>query len=492
MYSNILYNEENDNLYILLYEIGEGAYSKVWYAYEICNFNRDVIKKKINSNNIIINARALKIHNDDSYNQGILETKINELLIYNKKKSNLINYPLSYFIFNEEIVIVVYELALGSLYDILKKFDKNLDPEFILKIIPDMIESIKFIHNCGYIHTDIKPENFLLMGLSYNQQELLNYIKKNKLLDNLKKLSSKKKYDEILIDIKKNIYIFLNDVSKKFKLTNNILQEDNSSNSHDTNSDTNSDNFSDNYSENSYESNSESQSNITYCSSYDSDFDEYNLKLDIFHINEILTFLNNKNNELDNNELDINELDNKNNKKTEGKYNNELNTINKFMINPLIKLTDFGLIQKNNSCDQTVQTRYYRSPEIILGLGYDYKSDIWSLGCTIYELLTGKILVDIDKDPKIDEYDKDLINIKIIIEKICDKDSYNKLFNMIQKSNRSDYLINKKFNTIKYYKKFNNNNYIINDLKKLDPIHLETFQRYFNTMMKIDIETRSF
>ncbi|KAI8953792.1 kinase-like domain-containing protein [Xylaria longipes] len=37
-------------------------------------------------------------------------------------------------------------------------------------------------------------------------------------------------------------------------------------------------------------------------------------------------------------------------------------------------------------------SRFYRAPEIILGMPYDYAIDIWSIGCTLYELYTGKIL----------------------------------------------------------------------------------------------------
>ncbi|EIW72735.1 hypothetical protein TREMEDRAFT_25323 [Tremella mesenterica DSM 1558] len=37
-------------------------------------------------------------------------------------------------------------------------------------------------------------------------------------------------------------------------------------------------------------------------------------------------------------------------------------------------------------------SRFYRAPEIILGLSYDTAIDMWSVGCTLYELYTGKIL----------------------------------------------------------------------------------------------------
>lgn len=36
-----------------------------------------------------------------------------------------------------------------------------------------------------------------------------------------------------------------------------------------------------------------------------------------------------------------------------------------------------------------IQSRFYRSPEIILGLDYTKAIDMWSLGCIIAELYTG-------------------------------------------------------------------------------------------------------
>lgn len=37
-------------------------------------------------------------------------------------------------------------------------------------------------------------------------------------------------------------------------------------------------------------------------------------------------------------------------------------------------------------------SRFYRAPEIVLGMPYDCAIDMWSAGCTLYELYTGKIL----------------------------------------------------------------------------------------------------
>ena len=62
-----------------------------------------------------------------------------------------------------------------------------------------------------------------------------------------------------------------------------------------------------------------------------------------------------------------------------------------------IKVIDFG-----SSCfihdhlSSYVQSRSYRAPEVILGCRYDYKIDIWSLGCILAELFTGYVLFQND------------------------------------------------------------------------------------------------
>eukprot|EP00096_Caligus_rogercresseyi_P002491 TRINITY_DN14647_c0_g1_i1.p1 TRINITY_DN14647_c0_g1~~TRINITY_DN14647_c0_g1_i1.p1 ORF type:complete len:546 (+),score=167.90 TRINITY_DN14647_c0_g1_i1:40-1677(+) len=59
-----------------------------------------------------------------------------------------------------------------------------------------------------------------------------------------------------------------------------------------------------------------------------------------------------------------------------------------------LKLCDFGSASHVADGEITpyLVSRFYRAPEIILGLKYDFNVDLWSVGATIYELYTGKIL----------------------------------------------------------------------------------------------------
>ena len=41
---------------------------------------------------------------------------------------------------------------------------------------------------------------------------------------------------------------------------------------------------------------------------------------------------------------------------------------------------------------QYIQSRFYRSPEVLLGLPYDLAIDMWSLGCILVEMHTGEPL----------------------------------------------------------------------------------------------------
>lgn len=60
-----------------------------------------------------------------------------------------------------------------------------------------------------------------------------------------------------------------------------------------------------------------------------------------------------------------------------------------------VKICDLG-----NGCwthyhfTQRIQTRQYRSPEVLMGIDYDSTADIWSLACMVFELVTGDFLFE--------------------------------------------------------------------------------------------------
>jgi serine/threonine protein kinase len=61
--------------------------------------------------------------------------------------------------------------------------------------------------------------------------------------------------------------------------------------------------------------------------------------------------------------------------------------------NVVAKIADFGMSKYHTyqeSCTPGVVSPCFRAPEIIAEMKYDYKSDIWSLGCVFFEIISGK------------------------------------------------------------------------------------------------------
>ncbi|XP_061824736.2 serine/threonine-protein kinase Nek9 isoform X1 [Nerophis lumbriciformis] len=82
-----------------------------------------------------------------------------------------------------------------------------------------------------------------------------------------------------------------------------------------------------------------------------------------------------------------------------GVLHRDIKTLNIFLTKTdLIKLGDYGLAKKLCSefsmAETCVGTPYYMSPELCQGAKYNFKSDIWAMGCVIYEVLTLKRTFD--------------------------------------------------------------------------------------------------
>lgn len=83
-----------------------------------------------------------------------------------------------------------------------------------------------------------------------------------------------------------------------------------------------------------------------------------------------------------------------------------------------VKICDMG-----NACwyhhhfSTEIQTRQYRSPEVILGINYGASADIWSFACMIFELLTGDFLFEPRKGDTYSKNDDHLAQIMELLGK---------------------------------------------------------------------------
>ena len=117
----------------------------------------------------------------------------------------------------------------------------------------------------------------------------------------------------------------------------------------------------------------------------------------------------------------------------------DLKTLNIFLKKDLdIKIGDLGVakvLSKNSFAKTVIGTPYYLSPEICQEIPYNDKSDVWALGCILYELCTfkhpfdaksqGALILKIlnnKPEPINDSYSIDLNNlIFMLLDKNCDK-----------------------------------------------------------------------
>jgi len=101
-----------------------------------------------------------------------------------------------------------------------------------------------------------------------------------------------------------------------------------------------------------------------------------------------------------------------------------------------MKLGDFGIarvLECTAACAQTqIGTPYYLSPEICTGKPYAWGSDIWSMGCILYEMCAlkvpfeapdlGKLIKQITKGPNPDLPEEYSANVRDILGELLDRD----------------------------------------------------------------------
>jgi serine/threonine-protein kinase SRPK3 len=307
--------------YVIIYMLGKGSFSVVWLVYNL--------KSK--------DFYALKMHEYDE--NEVANNEIELLKILKNNNSNL-NTMIEHFIYNNgenTSICIVLPLMAGSMYDIMKfkKYTKGFPLNIVKKIMYQTLVAMKKLTNeLNIIHTDIKPDNILLMGTNNKICEIIKQFNKNKF--DLKIAMCKKNK----LDIEECIQNYvLNLECVKSYLDNNSTDTDTCNDNDDNNNDNNKSQIDDKY-------------------------------MDIANIK--------------------------------------------------IKLSDFGSHLKKENIHYNIQTLYYRAPEVILKYDINEKCDMWSLGCTLYELLTNKILFNPDKTDKLSRERNHLRDMYSILGKIPD------------------------------------------------------------------------
>lgn len=99
-------------------------------------------------------------------------------------------------------------------------------------------------------------------------------------------------------------------------------------------------------------------------------------------------------------------------------------TQRKVLLDTEIRLIDFGSATfQDEYHSSVVSTRHYRAPEIILGLGWSFPCDIWSIGCILVEFFTGDALFQTH----------DNLEHLAMMENVCDCRIENHLIQQVQK-----------------------------------------------------------
>lgn len=382
--------------YLLLIKIGYGNNAGVWMTYQLST------KAYL----------AIKIQDYECYDDGCREVKIikkiNEWSKNNKSAKNQSKGAfdtncikmLDFFEYqappNYKFVCSVYELYAGSIHMLIAsgKYKYGLPIPVVKNICKQLLRAVSFLHlKAEIIHTDIKPENILFKGTPKSHTKVID-IFTNSLFPakyetlKLKYASNQTKFVQERDHLAMESVSELQFIKETFE---NHVDETDSNNDSDGSIIEGEDDFNeDEDDENESESSSESESRGSGSTS------EEPINTRKQSVPDYISFMQNRKTESIDHLYDF-----------ETVLNNRENSTDKasviddtYVNNCKIVLTDFGnsYFYKRRT-EHEIQDRIYRSPEVILDFKYSYAADMWSVGCVVFELLTGFPLFNVLTEP---------------------------------------------------------------------------------------------
>lgn len=382
-----------DGRYVLVRKLGWGHFSTVWLARDTED-DRHVAMKII---------RSAKNYRDTAIDEIKLLSKINHTDPDHPGHAHLVKL-LDYFDQkgpNGVHICMVFEVLGENMLSLIRRYKhKGIPVRFVKQIAKQILLALDFLHReCGIIHTDIKPENVMLE--IEDVEKLVQYVEESEREKRLlRELST-----QILSNSASDKNTLIPHRSRKSRRPSVItgsqplpspLRSRSGSMFGGGNYPT-------------------SATSLTALQQQRSPAAQRSPQY-LPHSNSIMSGLSSgtSSGAPSLSYQDLQSLMNKRNQSDKDIFGGEPPKEDDLRDDDMIKvkIADLG-----NACwvwkhfTNDIQTRQYRAPEVILGAKWGCSSDIWSVGCLIFELLTGDYLFDPTEGPNFTKNDDHLAQI---------------------------------------------------------------------------------
>ncbi|CUM64389.1 uncharacterized protein PRCAT00001991001 [Priceomyces carsonii] len=406
--------------YVLVRKLGWGHFSTVWLAKDCdkhCHVAMKIVRSAKHYTETAIDEIKLldKVTTTDPHHPGH-EHVIQLLDTFTHKGPNGIH------------VVMVFEVLGENLLGLIRRYKhRGIPVVFVKQIAKQLLSSLDFLHRkCGVIHTDLKPENVLIeIG---DVEQIVRMVEEEEAQVRMQKKLRKPKSKTPVTSIqqtpqKQNMATVSRDSTPLSAINSSPSLGRNGRRSRRQTLITGSQplpsplrTFSKTFSnfqlssttantpnKSAFGESSTEGSGPHYLASETSNLDKSTLDSSLSSMSISSNYHNHS------------ELENVYSNNSDEHEGNNSHVIDE---NELIsvKIADLG-----NACwthhhfTEEIQTRQYRSPEVLLGYHWGASTDLWSFACLVFELLTGDYLFD-PRDGK--NYTKDDDHIAQIIELI--------------------------------------------------------------------------